>query len=421
MTPLKAGIVVVGVAATAVGATELVSRLNEEDVEADQTEALQQDADQNPVTDNQDKEAFHRGFIAPLKAAMNGGSCEVRTAAFTRLVGAAAQLSKLDADLEDFFGAGDEQLIEGFVPAMRDQCTKEAYAECVEKHDFSRLLLLGAGRERQDALVDRSETDEYYEALLDQCLSFELEFESVVEIPGVGTEIRVKSLVPLRRDKAADQSGPMILHGEAPITGTMKAHLPTGGKCSQTAEGPSPKKPVKVQRLELWPDTSGQGALREEEARIMKELRALALEEQEDKATSAEDKARRARLREGLESGHKVLRLTRGAKAGKEFNKPLRIELSFDPGDISAHLIMRCPPAPPFPMDIGGFYTAGWPVAFQKYLKNGWPLFVYRRHEIQGGKLFARKSLREPVPKGTVSMTLTLWHRPPVTGIASID
>lgn len=430
MNPIVKGtMVALGAGGVVLGIKELVSPTSHEEVRSSQTtgRGLSRQADivgisdeaiaQVVVPEDLDKHTFRVGFVDPLKAAMKGGNCEARTAAFTQFMGAAAQLSKVGAEIESYFGPDDNKLVNQYVPAMRDRCTKEAYNECVEKHDFSRLLLLGSNRARERELMQGNEADPLYDELLDKCLSFELEFESLTLLPPMNAEIRAKSLVRLSRDEEADQQSAYTLSGEAPLTGSAQARVE-----GCRLEGPTPTKPFHAQRVAIFSDTTGWGALRKESQRIADALQALKAEEKaaeeakekEGKAPSASDVARRDNLRKALAVDQKALNAQEAKRAGKDLNRPLKIELDYLPGTLS--LFLRCPEVGP--LQIGGYY-AEWPKhpIFAPYLPEKIPL-VFQRNDIQGGELFARRTIREEAEGATVSLTFTLWHRPEKAALA---
>lgn len=429
MSPaLKVAAVALGVGAAALGITEFVSQgpeaaqskqleLMEMGRQAELVGMSEEDAGIT-VPANLDRETFQRVVADPVRKAMKGGSCDQRSAALAGYMAAARQLTIMDLKIEDYFGPDDNDLVNTFVPAMRKQCLTEAYQECAEKHDFSRLMLLAQHWAREEQVLEKAEADQAPAELLDKCLTFELEFESetMLQVPEFRAEIRAKSLVTLSRGEVNVENSSYAFSGKAPLTVTAQARLQS---CSWGE--PSPKEPFQAQRLTLFQDTTGWGAMRAEARRIAEAHRALQAEEKaeqkEKKTPSPSDVARRDSLRKELVRQQKALSAKEAKRAGKDLNRPFRIELDYLPGTLSVKLHCRGGVMPP--VEMGGYYFE-WPEhpIYSKY-KDETPNLVFERKDIFGGEIFAGKRVEGKGPQATVSLTFTLYHRPGKVAVAS--
>ena len=99
------------------------------------------------------------------------------------------------------------------------KCLDEAYQACQENHVIHQIIPAWLGYERQRQLlgvVDDHGTGEYGKQLVEQCLRFELKFESAGQFDGFEGEgaiqSRVTSSIPLRFTFAS-----VRIEGQAPL------------------------------------------------------------------------------------------------------------------------------------------------------------------------------------------------------------
>ncbi len=218
-----------GVSAEVARALDRIADRNEARLQSEVGQFLGEERTRALLDDQRDNSELAAKFQAAMKSYLNdvvkprlkaglsaNATCEQARRAVQTLLGYERQRQLLGAtDAETDPGMNLADLLE----KLGRKCLDEAYQACQENHVIHQIIPAWLGYERQRQLLgvaDDHGTGEYGQQLVEQCLRFELKFESAGQFDGFEGEgaiqSRVTSSIPLRFTFAS-----VRIEGQAPL------------------------------------------------------------------------------------------------------------------------------------------------------------------------------------------------------------